>query len=390
MSNSEIIRQRHYDQNKGIFADIFLTKNAPKKESTTSVSQVLPQSSFTAYKSSDGRYRWVGISSNSYQDRDAEWVTQKAQETDIDRMNANGKFGTLDWWHTKLKGANGRFIPLDIGDCTHASMIGRFRLESGTFRDEAVGAAFANSQKAYKMSLEFLYPQGEPVQGQYHHMVTIRRSVLPADAASNSLTGFATGQKEQNMSKKTYERLKAMAAENGVDAVLQAIAGVSELEETAKGLGLRAKEKTDFGPLAKLSDDDLDELAADIVALKEQRAQQPDKSAPELDMTDLASTITKAIKDGMQETTDQLTALMTNRTKEQVETDRKATELETQIKQLNEELTELKAGPKAAKETQANGYRPTRHNPGQPVDPQQPQDNSQDGFQMIADKAVNI
>lgn len=364
---------------------------------------VTPQSSFVAYKGADGRYHWIGVSTNSYQDRDGEWVTQKAQGADVDRMNATGQYGTLDWWHTRLKAADGREIPLNIGDCTHATMIGRFRLESGTFYDDVVGEAFATSKTAYKMSLEFLYPHGEPARGQYHHVFTIRRSVLPADAASNSLTGFVTGQKaartplkEQEMSKKTYERLKAMAAESGVDAVLQAIAGVSELDATAKGLKLAAKSKKsdDFGALADLSDADLEALVSDITALKEQRAREPEvvelDATAEIDMDAFAEAITKAVRAGMQEPVDQLTALFTNRTKEQVETDRKAGELQTQIKQLNDQLAELKAGPKATKEAQANGFRPTRHNPGQITQPAATAEQGQDGFEMIAQKATNL
>jgi len=358
---------------------------------------VLPQSSLTAYKGADGRYHWIGISSSSYQDRDGEWATQKAQEADVDRMNASGQFGTLDWWHTKIKGADGRFIPLDIGDCTHAAMIGRFRLESGTFYDDSIGEAFANSPR-YKMSLEFLYRAGEPAGGQYHHMVTIRRSVLPADAASNILTGFATGQKEHEMSKSTYERLKAMAADNGVDAVLKAIAGVSDLSEQAKGMSLVAKNKgggvitKDFSALADLTDTDLDQLAADIIALKEQRAAEPEgvqlEAVAELDMEALTAAITKAFRDVSQEQTDRLEALLTSRTKEQVETDRRAAELESQIKKLNNQLAELKAGPKATKEGPLNGYRPTRHNPAEPGQPATPE-QGQNGFEMIAQKMTN-
>jgi hypothetical protein len=299
-----------------------------------------------------------------------------------------------------------RLVPLDIGDCTHALMLGRFRLERGTFRDEVVGASFAANKERLGASLEFLHPTDEPRGGQYHHMFTIRRSVLPADAASNTLTGFTIGQKEQvTMSKSTYERLKAMAAQNGVDAVLQAIAGVTELDEQAKGLRLSAKGRGDAAgggvitdPLASLSDADLDALAADIVALKEQREQEATGGGVtmldanlELDMDAFTTAVTKAFQSVITEQTDTLTALLTNRTKEQVETERKAADLQTQIKQLNEQLAELKAGPKATKEQQSSGFRPTRHNPATPASAgASSPENGQDGFEMIAQKAVNL
>lgn len=340
---------------------------------------VSPESFFSAFKGGDGRYRWVMISSNSYQDRDGEWVTQKAQAADVERMNRTGRFGTLDWWHTKIKATDGRLIPLDIGDCDQAIMLGRFRLESGTFRDETVGASFAASKERMGGSLEFLYPANEPAGGQFHHVFTIRRSVLPADAASNSLTGLVIGQKEQvDMSKKTYERLKALAAQNGVDAVLQAIAGVADMDERAKGLGLAAKSAgaargggVITNPLADLSDTDLDALVADIVALKEQREAQPEtvalEAVAELDVDALAEAMTKAFRTVVTEQTDTLTALLTDRTKEQVEADRKASELEAKIKEMSDELAELQAGPRATKEQGGagraiNGYRPTQRN----------------------------
>lgn len=338
---------------------------------------VAPESFFSAFKGGDGRYRWVMISSNAYRDKDGEWLTQAAQDADVERMNRSGRFGTLDWWHTKIKAADGRLIPLDIGDCDQAVMLGRFRLESGTFRSEAVGASFAASKGRLGGSLEFLYPTNEPVGGQFHHVFTIRRSVLPADAASNTLTGLVIGQKEQvDMSKKTYERLKAMAAQNGVDAVLQAIAGVADMDAAAKGLGLAAKsagaakQTTAADPLGNLSDADLDALAADIVALKERRAaaeDDPEEDAADFDVDALAAAMTKAFRAVVTEQTDTLTALLTDRTKEQVEADRRAADLETKIKEMSDELAELQAGPRATKEQggggRANGYRPTHRNP---------------------------
>ena len=169
------------------------------------------------------------------------------------------------------------------------------------------------------------------------------------------------------MSKETYKRLKEMAAQNGVDAVFQAIAGVADLDGKAKGLGLAAKSADAADPLASLSNDDLDALAADIVALKEKRAQGAQGDVLEevvgVDMDAMTEAMTKAFRGVIAEQTDALTALLTDRTTEQVAAARKANELQTQIKELQTQLDELHAGPKATKEVRQNGYRPSRQNP---------------------------
>jgi hypothetical protein len=319
---------------------------------------------FATYKDKDGRWRWLMISSNSYQDRDGHWVTQKAQEADVNRMNESGDFGTLDWWHTKLKipayaGKDGRIAALELGDCDHAVMLGRFRLESGTYRDEATGAAFAATDKTLKGSLEYFHPKSEPVGGEFHHIYTIRRSVLPSGRPANLLTGFATSQKELEMN--TFDRLKAMAGTAGVDATLKAIAEALELEGAAKGLGLTAK-----GDVS-LQKADLESLEAQIAAEKERRAKTPAESetTAEVDGAELASMIGTAVKEAVDGLGDRLEAVLTKRTKEQVETDRQAAALETKIKELQAQYEDLVNPSRAinrAKE-QPGGYRPTQQNP---------------------------
>lgn len=145
------------------------------------------EGSLTAFKGNDGRYRWLAISSNTYEDRDGEWVTYASQVKDVERMNANGNFGTIDWWHVKVKGK-----PLNVGTCRHSFMFGRFRVEAGDFLDETVGKAFAEAQGPFKISLEFGHPFNEPVNGEFHNIATVRRSVLPAHSPSNVLTSFVS------------------------------------------------------------------------------------------------------------------------------------------------------------------------------------------------------
>ena len=324
----------------------------------------MPQSQFTTYKDDSGHYRWLMITSNSYQDRDGEWLTQVAHEKDVDRMNETVEYGTLDWWHTKLKNKDGRAVALDIGDCDHAVMLGRFRLESGTYRDESTGEAFASTDKQLRASLEFAHPRNEPHSGEYHHIRTIRRSVLPADRPANTLTGFATSKKE-TLDMNAYERLKAMQKVAGVDATLKAIADVMELDSTAKSEGIKAKS-------FDLATADLDELHVMIESEKARREKEATDSTPnlstavEFDEEAIKSMVKEAVTDAVAELGDRLEAVVTHRTKEQVESDRKATDLESKIKELQTQYNDL-VNPSTAVDRATNhsngGYRPSQQNP---------------------------
>jgi hypothetical protein len=124
----------------------------------------------------EGRYRWVAISSNSYQDREGEIVSQKALEASVNR----GDKGQLLWWHEKAA---------VIGECDFQMLKGRMLIESGTFKSEKVGAAFAKL-KGLGVSVGFRHPANEPHNGVYNNIEIFERSILPAKRAANGLTSF--------------------------------------------------------------------------------------------------------------------------------------------------------------------------------------------------------
>lgn len=124
----------------------------------------------------EGRYRWVAISSNSYQDREGEIVSQKALERAVER----GDKGDLLWWHDH------RAV---IGSCDFQMIHGRMLIESGTFKSKAIGAAFAKV-KGLGVSVGFARPANEPISGVYENIKIYERSALPAKRAANALTTF--------------------------------------------------------------------------------------------------------------------------------------------------------------------------------------------------------
>jgi len=124
----------------------------------------------------EGRYRWVAISSNSYQDREGEIVSQKALAASV----ARGDKGKLLWWHDEKA---------VLGECDFQMINGRMLIESGTFKSQKVGAAFAKL-KGLGVSVGFRHPADEPKNGVYENVQIFERSILPAKRAANGLTSF--------------------------------------------------------------------------------------------------------------------------------------------------------------------------------------------------------
>lgn len=135
---------------------------------------------FSVFKTADGRYRWVLISSSAYRDRDQEIVSQKALEGAVAIGDKTGYRGPLRWWH----------VPgLDIGDCDFQAMHGRFLIESGTFRSERIGAAVARNAHKLQASIGFKHSRRDPdAAGVFHHIAIFERSLTPLGRAANAMT----------------------------------------------------------------------------------------------------------------------------------------------------------------------------------------------------------
>lgn len=191
-------------------------------------------------KQADGTYRWILFSSSSYLDKDNEIVSQKALEADTARMNAEGNFGTLDWWHT----------PIVLGDCDFSAMHGRISVESGTFRDNFIGEKFA-AMKNLGASRTFYNPTNEPdANGVYHNIRTFSRAILPAERASNRLTLVDISAKEtpKMLMDKVNELIQRLGGDATAKAKVDEILKAAETtDKAAQDAGLTAKE-TDATP----------------------------------------------------------------------------------------------------------------------------------------------
>src|SRR5206468_1110160 len=50
---------------------------------------------FSIFKQADESYRWLGVTSSGFRDRDKQLVTSDALRADVERMNKEHKFGNL-------------------------------------------------------------------------------------------------------------------------------------------------------------------------------------------------------------------------------------------------------------------------------------------------------
>jgi len=178
--------------------------------------------SFVVFKDHAGQPRWIARTTTAYRDRDGEIISEAALDADSQRMMATKQFGPLRYWHIGQPDPSNLDAPwgpgIDIGDCDYSVVIGRTRIESGTFRSAAIAAKMARVADRHEMSPGFLYPEGHPdSDGVFTAIRTFERSPVPRRyaRAANLFTGFAV--KEHTMELAEMERrFKAMYQELGL------------------------------------------------------------------------------------------------------------------------------------------------------------------------------
>lgn len=198
-------------------------------------------------KQSDGVYRWVLFSSNAFEDREGEIVSQRALEADVARMDVAGEYGPLRWWHMgeidveKMKAGKG----LDLGQCDFNAMHGRILVESGTFDSPIVGKAMLKHASELGASIGFFHPLDQPdKEGTYKTILRFERSLLPSEAAANGLTELAAV-KEINMEDKKIETLRGLLGDEGKGLVDVLLEQAGSTEQKALEAGVRFKGETD-------------------------------------------------------------------------------------------------------------------------------------------------
>ena len=200
------------------------------------------EKSFIVFKDHTGAHRWLARTTTAYRDRDQEIISSDALDQDSQRMTALKAFGPLRYWHVGQPDPLDVAAPwgpgLDIGDCDYSVLIGRTRVESGTFRDPAIAQKVAQQADRYELSPGFFHPLDQPDNGGVFHAIrTFERSIVPTayGRASNLFTGLAV--KEQRMDVNEMEkRFKTAIADLGLNAE-QAQSLGAQLVQTEKDAG---------------------------------------------------------------------------------------------------------------------------------------------------------
>lgn len=207
--------QNAADQRKQDAAD---KKAQPKPTIAPKADQPIGQRRLTVFKDSSGQQRWLARTTTAYADRDNEIISADALDRDSQRMMASKQFGPLRWWHVGTPDPLSDSAPwgmgLDLGDCDYSALIGRTRVESGTFKSAAIAEAVARIADRLEMSPGFFHPLDQPAGGVFTDIRTFERSLVPTrfGRASNRFTGFTT--KEQHMDLTEMEkRFKAAITE---------------------------------------------------------------------------------------------------------------------------------------------------------------------------------
>lgn len=212
---------------------------------------------FSIFKQTDDTYRWVGVTSSGFRDRDKQLVTSDALKADVERMNKEASFGNLSFWHVMFKEEHPQTldpgIALDIASCDVSEMAGEVsNLESGVFFDNAVGKAFADVQNDMGFSIEFFYPASEPdAQGNFNNIHRYRRTILPKQHASNlmsdSTLAIQKATREDKMSRfaQIVGEEKALATRKAIEEKERELAhkGVERKETDAVTLDVAALTK---------------------------------------------------------------------------------------------------------------------------------------------------
>lgn len=208
--------------------------------------------SFAVFKDHQGQSRWIARTTTAYRDRDGEIISEAALDSDSQRMMATKQFGPLRYWHIGQPDPLSDTAPwgpgVDIGDCDYSVVIGRTRIESGTFKSAALARQMAAVADKHEMSPGFFHPLDQPDSDQTFNAIrTFERSPVPTryGRASNLFTGFTV--KEFRMEVSEMERrFKAMYQELGLTPEQAVELGQSLVatEKAASAQGVAFKSET--------------------------------------------------------------------------------------------------------------------------------------------------
>jgi hypothetical protein len=169
---------------------------------------------FGLTKDVSGAWRWVGIYSNRFKDREKEAFAELSNRRYVQAAEKSGRFPELRLWHVPMPIGQGDFVDYtDEGFCIASGTITK------GFEDVAERlAADKNLGMSHGFSFDPAEYRFENGVGVYHQHFTKEVSVLPLKHAANELTAFAATKQEADMGL-TKERRDWLVAKIGEDRV---------------------------------------------------------------------------------------------------------------------------------------------------------------------------
>jgi hypothetical protein len=259
-------------------------------------------SSFAAFKSADGTWRWLAVHSNNFYDKTGEVFPARAHKEYVAWVDGTKQYPELWDWHTPFRMGKADVIDYDAQT--------GFMISGGYFYPghEAEAEALAADPN---LGVSHGYEYGEKdlqADGSYRSYRTFEISPLPRHRAANNATLFLTELREENMAFATEKRAY-LVEKHGEKAVKSMEDQLAAASSGMKSLGVSFK---DFNPDA---DGAGTSNASAANAASASSVSLANAAAGAKDTPDLASLFaeaaTVAVKEILQPIADRLTAVET-------------------------------------------------------------------------------
>jgi len=198
---------------------------------------VKPIGNFILQKDSQGDWRWVGVVSNNFRDKDnpPQIISEKAHQEYVDWVDSHkDEFPVLELWHTD---------GTEIGKADFAEFSHGFLVMSGTInKDKAEVAEKLAAMPDLGMSHGFEYTYADAkkeIIGWYRIRKEV--SVLPVTFAANPWTSIEMLKKEKSMREEKKQFLTPLLGAETVEALDK---GLADRQKQNMEAGVEFKEKT--------------------------------------------------------------------------------------------------------------------------------------------------
>ena len=196
--------------------------------------QYVPTPGMSVMRQADGTYRWVGIACSAVLNKDAQIDSTRLFERFVERFNQRHEDSggiPLDFWHTDILLGTVDFLATD----------GYMLIDSGVFRNDAIGAAVAEALRAHPeewgQSIAYM-PLARPDRLEVGNGLAFpvwedgelrRVALLPQEQAAAWFTTIQT--RSVDMEPKILEALKRLVGEEQALALAAQVDGVNRRVE---------------------------------------------------------------------------------------------------------------------------------------------------------------